>query len=165
MICKAQWSSISIIFMWFLWKAIRDIWIHFFLTKMAMICWSISVGIRWTLGDPLVDLTPVASMPWLDCKKWSKKEVVFFYLAMMFFPGKQLSLYFADPLLHKECAAVLIGLYRKNGERCCSFMRWNLSNHMHHGIHQGGSEVMISSWTGFNHGQILIETATHSLVP
>ena len=28
---------------------------------------------------------------------------------------------------------------------------------------QGGSEVMISSWTGFNHGQILIETATHSL--
>ena len=26
-------------------------------------------------------------------------------------------------------------------------------------------EVMISSWTGFNHGQILIETATHSLTP
>ena len=38
----------------------------------------------------------------------------------------------------------------------------NLSNHMHHGTQQGGRKVMISSWIGFNHGQILIETATHS---
>ena len=27
----------------------------------------------------------------------------------------------------------------------------------------GGSEAKISSWTGFNHGQISIEIATHSL--
>ena len=27
-----------------------------------------------------------------------------------------------------------------------------------------GSKVMISSWTGFNHGQILIQTVTHSLL-
>ncbi len=41
---------------------------------------------------------------------------------------------------------------------CCT----ELHNHMYHGIQQGGSEVRISSWTGFNHGQISIETATHS---
>ena len=36
-------------------------------------------------------------------------------------------------------------------------------NHIHHGIQQGCSEVRISSWTGFNHGQTSIETAIHSL--
>ena len=40
-----------------------------------------------------------------------------------------------------------------------------LSNHMHHGIEQGGSKARISSWTGSNRGQILIEMETHSLPP
>ncbi len=34
--------------------------------------------------------------------------------------------------------------------------------HHMHGIEQGGSEARISSWTGFNHVQILTEIATHS---
>ncbi len=42
---------------------------------------------------------------------------------------------------------------------CCT----ELSNHMHHDIERGGSETRISRWAGFNHGQILIEMATHSL--
>ena len=29
----------------------------------------------------------------------------------------------------------------------------DISNHMNHGIEQGGSEARISSWTGFNHGR------------
>ena len=39
-----------------------------------------------------------------------------------------------------------------------------LCNHMHHGIQQGGSKVRKSGWTRFNHGQISIETATHSFL-
>ncbi len=34
---------------------------------------------------------------------------------------------------------------------------------IHHGIQYGFGEVTISTLTGFDHGQILIETATHSL--
>ena len=36
---------------------------------------------------------------------------------------------------------------------------------MHHGMEQEDSEARISSWTGFNHGHILIEMETHSLRP
>ncbi len=67
----------------------------------------------------------------------------------------------------KQVAGVLVSIhfYSKLQSMFCSVYLHCLSNHMHHGIHQGGSEVMIYSWTGFNHGQILVETATHSLWP
>ncbi len=68
----------------------------------------------------------------------------------------------------KQVAGMLVSIhfYSKSQSMFCPVYLHccrKLSNHMHHGIQQGGREVMIYSWTGFNHGQILIETATHSL--
>ena len=63
----------------------------------------------------------------------------------------------------EESVALLTMLYKNNGAVSCvvsdSLSDWAL----YRGIQQGGSEVRISSWTGLNHGQISIETATHSL--
>ena len=41
---------------------------------------------------------------------------------------------------------------------CCS----ELTKHMHPGAGQHGIFTLLCNWIGFCHGQILIETATHS---
>ncbi len=42
---------------------------------------------------------------------------------------------------------------------CCS----ELTNHVHHGTGQHVIFNLFCNWKGFCHGQILIETATHSM--
>ena len=60
--------------------------------------------------------------------------------------------------INKECVAVLIELYKNDVSFSC--VGSHFLSDIHHGIQQGCVEVGIS--TGFDHGQILKETATHS---
>ena len=71
----------------------------------------------------------------------------------------------------KECVAVLIGLYKKNGavsrvgiDFCLIWSLYLVKTWLHHGVCEGSSYTWITSWTEFDYGQISIETATHSFV-
>ncbi len=64
--------------------------------------------------------------------------------------------------MQKECVAVLIGLYKKNGAVSCVGIDFYLIWSLYHAVWDGSSYTWIPSWTEFDCGQISIETATHS---
>ena len=69
----------------------------------------------------------------------------------------------------KECVAVLTMLYKKNDVVIyvgSTFLSdWALHRiYVPYGVWEGGSYTWITSWTGFDYGQISIETATHSFL-